>query len=75
MENFNKEVRKAYIRGLFKQQNDYLHAPGQVQEILAEHGFDFVDHNCCDGFCPDCIQTHSCEAYEEIKEEWMGFYI
>jgi hypothetical protein len=74
MNNFDKEVRKAYIRGIFNRQKNYLHAPGQLQEIMAEHGFDYVDHNCCDGFCPDCGQMHSCEAYEEIKDEWKGFY-
>ena len=74
MEDFNKEVRKAYIRGIFNRRNEHLQSPAEIQEILAEHGFDYVDHNRCDGFCPDCLQTHNCEAYEEVKDEWRGFY-
>jgi hypothetical protein len=77
MNNFNKEVRKAYIRGIFNKYEKYekcSHDMEKLQAILAEYGFDYVDHSCCDGFCPDCGQMCICEAYEELKDEWEGFY-
>ncbi|MBI5408488.1 MAG: hypothetical protein HZA14_03890 [Nitrospirae bacterium] len=75
MTDFNNEVLKAYVRGIFSKYENCLLGDGQLQEIMEDHGFDYIDHNCCDGFCPDCGRMLNCEAYEELKEEWEGFYV
>ena len=74
MNNFNREVQKAYIRGILHERKNCLDISSQLHEILAEHGIEYVDHTNCDGFCPDCGQILNCEAYKEVKGEWDGFY-
>lgn len=28
----------------------------------------------CDSFCSECVFMYECEVYEEIGDEWEGFY-
>ncbi|RJQ48591.1 MAG: hypothetical protein C4538_03500 [Nitrospiraceae bacterium] len=75
MNDFKKEVLKAYVKGIFSKHHECVRNPDRLQEICAEHGFDYIDHTNCDGFCPDCGQILTCEAYDEIKDEWDGYYV
>ena len=38
-------------------------------KIFSELGFTFVDDGC-DGYCPECPNQRTCEAYPELKAEW-----
>lgn len=73
MKDFDSEILSAYVRGVL---NQYSCVPEmeRIQEICAEHGFSNVDQSFCDGFCPECGQIFMCEAYDEINDEWDGFY-
>jgi hypothetical protein len=73
MSDFDNEILRAYVRGVLSRER-CAHDAQQLQEICVEHGFDYVDHSFCGGFCPECGQVFSCEAYEEINDEWDGFY-
>lgn len=74
MKDLGNEILKAYVRGIFNQYQECAQDTERLQEICAEQGIAYIDHNNCDGFCPDCGQMSTCEAYEEIREEWDGFY-
>lgn len=73
MKDFDNEILRAYVRGVLSR---YRCAPDaeQLHEICAEHGFSYVEQFFCDGFCPECGQIFSCDEYEEINDEWDGFY-
>jgi len=75
MKNIDNKIISAYVRGVFNQYRERVCNTEQFQEICAEHGVVYVDHTCCDGFCPECVQIINCEAYEEMKDEWDGFYM
>lgn len=75
MKDFDNEILRAYVRGVFSQNLEYAPDAEQLRKICSEHGLSYVDHTSCDGFCPECGQMFNCEAYEEIKDEWDGFYI
>ncbi|MBI5056751.1 MAG: hypothetical protein HZB61_09070 [Nitrospirae bacterium] len=75
MNELSNKVLSAYVRGIYSKYEERCSIdPQQLQKIMSEHGINYVDHSCCDGFCPDCEQILSCEAYEELKGEWEGFY-
>jgi len=74
MKDFDGEILGAYVRGVLSQHRESASRTEQLQKICDEHGFGYVDHTCCDGFCPECGQMFNCEAYEEIRDEWEGFY-
>jgi len=74
MNDFDNEILRAYVRGVLSR-NRCAPDAEQLQEICAEHGVSYAENTFCNGFCPDCGQILSCEAYEEINDEWDGFYI
>jgi len=38
-------------------------------KIFSELGFTFIDDGC-DGFCPECPNQRTCDAYPELKAGW-----
>lgn len=38
-------------------------------KIFSELGFTFVDDGC-DGYCPECPNQRTCDAYPELKGDW-----
>lgn len=68
-----KEIFKAHFKDTVKKFEKHCNDPEQFHKIFTELGFIYVDDGC-DGFCPECKQKLECEVYEEIRDEWEGFY-
>lgn len=72
-DDLDKEALKVYFRETVDKFERYFDDPEQFHKIFSELGFSYVEDGC-DGFCPECKQMLKCEAYEETKDEWEGFY-
>lgn len=72
-DGLNKEALKKYYHKTLEKFKQYYNDPEQHHKILTELGFTYVDDGC-DGFCPECEQKPDCKVYEELKDEWEGFY-
>jgi len=47
----------------------YSRDEAEYSKIFSELGFVFVDDGC-DGYCPECPNQRTCEAYPELKAGW-----
>ena len=72
-DDLNKEAVRAYFADTIEKFEQYYNDPDQYHKIFTELGFTYVDDGC-DGFCPDCEQKMTCEAYEELKDEWEELF-
>ena len=72
-DDLNKEALRKYFHKAVEKFEQYYNDPAQHDKIFTELGFTYVDDGC-DGFCPECGQKLDCKVYEELKDEWEGFY-
>lgn len=72
-DDLNKEALRKYFHETVEKFEQYYNDPEQHHKIFTELGFTYVDDGC-DGFCPECEQKLGCKVYEELKDEWEGFY-
>ncbi|MFO0793297.1 MAG: hypothetical protein U0586_04455 [Candidatus Brocadiaceae bacterium] len=70
---YQKDALRKYFNETIEKFKQYLNDPEQHHNIFTEPGFTYIDDGC-DGFCPKCKQKMTCEAYEELKDEWEGLY-
>ncbi len=65
--NFDEDALKEYSESQIKRFKEYFYDSELCNRLL------YANEDCY-GFCLDCEFIMECEVYEDIRDEWEGFY-